>query len=78
MKETILLDAANNMVNDNVTLWLFKCRICLNEFEKVNDMTIHIETVHGGKKSILENGQRTCTWLYKCAICLIGKSYFYL
>ena len=69
IKETILVDASNQPIDENVSVWVFKCRLCNAEFERLHDMAQHIVKVHDGKKSVGENGVRKCTWVYKCAIC---------
>ena len=69
IKDTILVDASNQPIDENVSVWVFKCRLCNAEFERLHDMAQHIVKVHDGKKSVGENGVRKCTWVYKCAIC---------
>ena len=63
----------NEVVDEDVCVCAFKCRICYAEFPKMHDMSEHISAVHDGKKYISVNGVRKCTWLpYKCTICQIA------
>ena len=55
IKDTILVDASNQPIDENVSVWVFKCRLCNAEFERLHDMAQHIVKVHDGKKSFEYN-----------------------
>ena len=68
-KDVIFVNSENQIVDEHVQRFVYKCRLCTNEVSKLDDMTNHIEVEHNGEVFVTINGERVCTSVHKCFAC---------
>ena len=68
-KDVIFVNSENQIVDEHVQCFVYKCRLCTTEVSKLDDMTNHIEVEHNGEVFVIINGERMCTSVHKCVAC---------
>ena len=66
---TIYVNSENQVIDENVCVWVFKCRICSATVARLNDMNDHILSEHDGNKQVLVNGVLEWVYAHKCVVC---------
>ena len=59
----------SNEVRKSKCVWVYKCTICSENFQSIQDVTEHSKKSHEGKKFITVNGILKPSWVLKCTEC---------
>ena len=68
-KDVIFVNSENQIVDENVQHFVYKCRLCTTEVSNMDAMTNHIDVEHNGEAFVTINGERMCTSVHKCVAC---------
>ena len=68
-KDVIFVNSENQIVDEHVQRFVYKCRLCTNEVSKLDDMTNHIDVEHNREAFVTIGGERMCTSVHKCVAC---------
>ena len=68
-KDVIFVNSENQIVDENVQHFVYKCRLCTTEVSNMDAMTNHIDVEHNGEAFVTINGEHMCTSVHKCVAC---------
>ena len=69
IKDVIFVNSENQVLDENLRLFVYKCRLCTTVVAESNDMNNHINSDHNGEEFIIIDDEAMCTWVYKCVAC---------
>ena len=69
IKDVIFVNSENQVLDENLRLFVYKCRLCTTAVAESNDMNNHINSDHNGEEFITIDDEAMCTWVYKCVAC---------
>ena len=69
IKDVIFVNSENQVLDENLRLFVYKCRLCTTAVAESNDMNNHINSDHNGEEFIIIDDEAMCTWVYKCVAC---------
>jgi DNA-directed RNA polymerase subunit RPC12/RpoP len=69
IKDVIFVNSENQVLDENLRLFVYKCRLCTTVVAESNDLNNHINSDHNGEEFIIIDDEAMCTWVYKCVAC---------